>query len=125
MSVSWLLLTSHPLSSLFFRFVSAASIDDYSSSGDSSFTTDDLGKPPALRMPRRSNRLGTSPSFSGSDYNLSSSVGNDTSRTMFRRKSFVADHRAASCSDLVLRFEAEEEARRQAHKTHQLVSLEA
>ena len=113
------------------RFVSAANIDDYSS-GDSSFTTDDIVKPPSLRLPRRrSSRVGNASSLSGSDFNLSSSLPSDnTSYSMFRRGTLThqaihsVNSRAASCSDLLLEFEEEDEESddQEIHKTHQLVS---
>ncbi len=85
------------------RFVSTANIDDYSS-GDSSFTTDDL-KAPAIKLPRR---FRTTPkyddaSFMGSDYNLSSSMGTAHTSSMFRGAT-LSNNRAVSCSDLLLEF---------------------
>ena len=112
---------------LVLRFVSATNIDDYSS-GESSFTTDDIVKLPALRLARRSGRrLGNSPSFTGSDHDLSASLGNDTSGMMFRRGSLTTAHRvnnrAASCSDLLINFEEEGATSDDQHKT-QMVSVD-
>ena len=83
--------------------MSAANIDDYSS-GDNSYTTDDLLKPPSLKLSRRRRGLKYASSFCSSDADLSSSAG---AQTMFRRKtlthrSLTGYNRAVSCSDLIV-----------------------
>ena len=80
--------------------MSTANIDDYSS-GDNSFTIDDV-KPPSLRMARRNS------SICGSDADLSSSLTCEAS--MFRRQT-LKSNRAVSCSDLRLEFDLQQQHR--------------